>query len=787
MKYPYCPYFVMKKNTTTLVALLAFMLATDTLLGQISLGDDRVVLTNERRVNSDRLEYSPVFYKDGVVFVSTRDVNILYDNVKDIRIGGVHLMSIFWSQRDEEGFLQEPVLFSANILEKVHEGPMTFDREASTIYFSRNELKEYAPDKLLKMQVYQASKEGEEWGEAKKLPFNNINYNFMHPSISANGDVMYLAADVPGGQGGFDIYMVQKTGESWGQLVNLGPSVNTPGNDVFPYIAADGALYFSSDGHGGRGGLDLFLTMQTGQKWSTPENLGAPFNTETDDFGFIVDSENKNGYFSSDRKGGFGSDDIYSFYVDGPTGPFAEKNRNLDGLVVKDADGNPMDGVTISAINFNEIGLAGDSTDFVKLLPGDGKDNFIMDVNSAGMGESGVTGADGTAKVPLRRGSHVIKIEKEGYLPEYVVVTPGTDISKLDIKLRKASNCVPLDGNLLVLGSNKPVAGAEVHIVDVDSKEAIVVYSDNQGKFDYCLPCNRTFSIYAVRNGANSAPSIASTKETPCTADARIPVTLYLGGSPLYAGMTIQLPNIYFNFDDSSLRPDAYPELNEVVAMMKAYPSMKLELASHTDARGGVAYNQDLSNRRSKSVFKYLTSKGVNGNQLVPRGYGESQLRNRCKSGVACSEREHQYNRRTEVKILELGEPSSSTSSQLIAENGGTEPNGNPILGQPDAEKGSGDEVEGNEESGTTVPVSNTASYQAKSYTVVAGTFANQDNANRRYNLLNSMGYDGTTIVKQERSGLYALYVSSFDTKSEAFGLVKKLAQKQLSAYVLRQ
>ncbi len=775
----------MKKNTTTLVALLAFLFAADNLIGQILLGDDRVVLTNERRINSDRLEYSPVFYKDGIVFVTTRDVNVLYDNIKDVRVGGIHLMSIFWSQRDEEGFLQEPVLFSDKILEKVHEGPMTFDREATTLYFSRNELKDYAPDKLLKMQVYQASKAGETWGEAKKLPFNHTNYNFMHPTISANGDVMYLASDVPGGQGGFDIYMVQKTGESWGQLVNLGPSVNTPGNDVFPYVAADGALYFSSDGHGGRGGLDLYMTMQTGQKWSTPENLGAPFNSEVDDFGFIVDSENKNGYFSSDRKGGYGTDDIYSFYVDGPTGSFADKNRNLDGLVVKDVDGNPMDGVTISAINFNEIGLAGDSSDLVRLLPGDGKDNFIMDVNSAGMGESGVTGADGTAKVPLRRGSHVIKVEKEGYLPEYVVVTPETDISKLDIKMRKASNCVPLDGKLLVLGSNNPVAGAEVHIVDVESKEAIVVYSDNQGKFDYCLPCNRTFSIYAVRNGANSAPAIASTKETPCTAGASIPVTLYLGGSPLYAGMTIQLPNIYFNFDDATLRPDAYPELNEVVAMLKAYPSMKLELASHTDARGGGAYNQDLSNRRSKSVYKYLTSKGVNGSRLVPRGYGESQLRNRCKSGVACSEREHQYNRRTEVKILELGEPGEgATSSQLIAENSDSNSE------QPDSNKGTGD-ADGNdvgsENNGTTVPVSNSSNYNLKSYTVVAGTFANQDNANRRYNLLNSLGYDGTTIVKQERSGLYALYVSTFDTKSEAFGLVKKLAQKQLSAYVLRQ
>ncbi|MCC6725261.1 MAG: OmpA family protein, partial [Saprospiraceae bacterium] len=345
------------------------------------------------------------------------------------------------------------------------------------------------------------------------------------------------------------------------------------------------------------------------------------------------------------------------------------------------------------------------------------------------------------------------------------------------------------DGSLLALGRNTPISGGEIHIVDVDSKESIVVYSDREGKFEYCLPCNRSFSIYAVRNGANSAPAIVSTKENPCTADARIPVTLYLGGgSALYAGMVIQLPNIYFNFDDASLRPDAYPELNEVVAMMKAYPGMKLELASHTDARGGAAYNQDLSNRRSKSVYKYLTSNGVNGSHLVPRGYGEGQLRNRCKSGVKCSEREHQYNRRTEVKILELGDPSitEAASTQLVADNQSNNNDSAELNGDPNANKG-GDEGSVSSENGELVPVSNPETYKGKSFTVVAGTFANQDNANRRYNMLNGMGYDKTTIVKQARSGLYAVYVSTFDSKGEAFSLVKQLANKQLSAYVLKQ
>lgn len=753
--------------------------------GQIPLGDERIVLTNERRVNSDELEYSPVFYKDGIVFISTRHESLLYE-VKDKNAGGINIMSIYWSQRDEEGFLQAPEVFSNELLTRMHEGPLTFDPTASTIYFTRNELVELAPDNLKKLQVYQAEKDSNEiWGNIQKLPFNNKDFNFLHPTVSANGDMMVIASDVPGGYGGMDLYLVKKTGNTWSQMVNLGPTINTPGNDVFPYLGADGALYFSSDGHGGYGNLDLFFTVlnKANQKWSTPVNLESPFNTSSDDFGFIVDRDNKNGYFSSDRKGGFGSDDIYGFYIEGNSQqPFAS-NRNLDSLVIKDASGNPMEGVTISAINFDEISLSSGDKQLVNLLPGDGgKDNFILDVNSGEMGQSANTGTDGKADLDLRRGGNVIKIAKDGYLPEYVVVTPETDLSKLDIKLRKAANCVALNGEVLYQSNQNFVSGAEIHIVDVESNEAIVIYSDRLGKFDYCLSCNRTFSIYAVRNGANSAPGIVSTKEIPCTPGEKINLTLYLGGATLYAGMTIQLPNIYFNFDDASLRPDAYRDLDEVVGMMNNYPGMKLELASHTDARGSTAYNLDLSKRRSASVLKYLTSKGVDGGRLVPWGYGEGQIRNRCTNGVACTEREHQYNRRTEVKILELNAP-EEMDVMPIADNGGVgESTEESSPGEPDAGKG-GEELVTPE----ALPVRAADDFgNSGSFAVIAGTFANQDFAVRRSNLLNGLGYTETSIVKQSRNGLYAVLVNSFDTKTSAFGLVKKLANQQLSAYVLK-
>ena len=783
----------MKKGIFVIIGLLLFPWLSE-ISGQIPLASERVVVTNERRINSDELEYSPVFYKDGIVFVSTRHESVLYD-VKDKNANGVNIMSIFQSQRDTEGFLQEPAPLANELMTRVHEGPVTFDRTAETIFFTRNETLEKAPDGFKKLQVYQAKKQGNLWGEIQKLDFNNPNYNYLHPAISPDNDVMFIASDIPGGYGGMDLYAVYQAGGKWTQLVNLGNKVNTPGNEVFPFIAADGTLYFSSDGLGGFGNLDLFFTTQNprDETWREPVSLGSPFNSPDDDFGFIVDRDNKNGYFSSDRKGGFGDDDIYSFFIEGEPGPIASGGQDLNGLVVKDENGNPLQGATISAINFDEISLSADDGQIVKLRPGDGgKDNFVLDVSSGGMGQAGDTGADGQADILLNKGNYVLKITKDGYVPAYVTVMPDTDLSNLDVRLRRAVDCIPIAGRVWMEGGRTPVSGAEVHIVDVESQEAVVIYSDATGNYDYCINCNRAYSVYAVKNGVTSAPGIASTKNIPCAQGEKINLPLYLGGTPLFAGMTIELPNIYFNFDDATLRPDAYRDLDEVAGMLMNYPGMKLELASHTDARGTAVYNWDLSERRSASVFRYLTSKGVNENRLTPRGYGESQVRNRCTDGVVCSETEHQYNRRTEIKILEMG-TTPAVATQPIASAGGV---ANDDLAFSEAEESSEKTEEGKGGQELVTPVKQPEIIPGNvvdekliegNYAVIAGTFANYDYAVRRATLLTGLGYQGTSIVKQQRNGLYAIWVQTFDDKNGAFSLVKTLAGQQLRAYVLKR
>jgi outer membrane protein OmpA-like peptidoglycan-associated protein len=762
---------------------------------QIITAEERVVVTNERRINSDELEYSPVFYKEGIVFISTRHESLIYE-VKDKNAEGRNIMSIYRAERDDEGFLQNPVPLADELISRLHEGPVSFDRTAERIFFTRNENLEIAPDGLKKLQIYAARKDSLQWADIQKLPFNNPQFNFCHPSYTADGDALFIASDVPGGYGGMDLYVVYYNGTNWTNMINLGDKVNTPGNEVFPFIAADGTLYFSSDGHSGLGNLDLFYSTQNrrSEEWREPVNLGSPFNSPADDIGFIVDRDNKNGYFSSDRKGGFGGDDIYSFYIEGDIfSPLAGgEKRNLDGLVVTDEDGNPMEGATVSAINFDDVSLAAGDESVVKLTPGDGKDRFMLDVNSDGMGDIELTDKDGKIDIPLTEGSYVLKITKDGFLPEYIVVSPETDLNNLNVKMRRAVDCVALSGKVIRRDGGAPVSGAAVQIVDVETKESITVYSDNFGQYQYCIKCNHTYTVYADYRGTASAPGIADAKGTPCTPGASIDLPLYIGGTPFYAGMSIILPNVYFNFDDAKLRPDAYRDLNEVAGALMNFPEMKLELASHTDARGGKAYNQALSERRTKSVLKYLVSKGVDSDRLVGIGYGESQIRNHCKDGVICSEADHQYNRRTEITILEMGQPGQAAAPIAGINNGQDEAEFADLAtaGEADADKGGNDRGDGMA-TGVSLEAPVFATMDEKSmegaFAVVAGTFAKYDYATRRATVLSGLGYQDVAIVKQDRNQLYAVWVKTYGDKQSAFTLVKDLAKQQLHAYVLKR
>lgn len=269
-------------------------------------------------LNSPHADFSPVYYKDQMVFVSERTRDMVNNNDYSWNKApylNVYASSITNDKTSGPVFSKKAKPFSWRVNSNYHDGPVCFNPEQNTMYLTRVN---YVVDKQNKdfvnrPGIYITNQDGKSWSKVKAFQYNNPSYSVAHPSISADSQWLFFSSDMPGGQGGMDLYVSKKEGEGWGTPQNLGPEVNSAGNEVFPYIRKDGTLYFSSDGLGGFGGLDVYSASKNDGKYTGVKNLGPPLNSYTDDFGIIFSDDITKGYFSSDRAGSKGSDDIYSF------------------------------------------------------------------------------------------------------------------------------------------------------------------------------------------------------------------------------------------------------------------------------------------------------------------------------------------------------------------------------------------------------------------------------------------------------------------------------------------
>ena len=202
---------------------------------------------------------------------------------------------------------------------KYHEGPMTISRDGKTMYFSRNNYfhntKTKDKEGVNHLQIYKAENVNGVWTNIQDLPFNNDNYSVSHPALSPDGKTLYFASDMPGGYGKSDLYKVNILEDgSYSEVENLGPVINTEAEELFPFVNAEGNLFFSSDGHPGQGLLDIFGTLKNDQGVVVAvNNLKSPINSNRDDFSFFMAEDGLSGYIASNRKDNIGNDDIYEF------------------------------------------------------------------------------------------------------------------------------------------------------------------------------------------------------------------------------------------------------------------------------------------------------------------------------------------------------------------------------------------------------------------------------------------------------------------------------------------
>jgi hypothetical protein len=254
-------------------------------------------------------EFSPVYYNGGLVFSSNRASKVIRYSTQQ----GENFFNIYYIDTSlQNNKYVKP--FSNSLTTRFNDGPVTFNKNRDTIFYSRNLVVDGGAKNWTgsrnKLGLFTAVLKGKKWTGIKELRFNSDSYNITTPCLSPDGKKLYFASDRPDGYGGSDLYVCEWTNGYWGNPVNLGPVINTEGNEAYPFVNQAGELFFSSDGHPGLGGRDIYFSKFIDSEWIIPIGLDAPVNSESNDFGFISDEILSEGFFTSDREN---SNDIYSF------------------------------------------------------------------------------------------------------------------------------------------------------------------------------------------------------------------------------------------------------------------------------------------------------------------------------------------------------------------------------------------------------------------------------------------------------------------------------------------
>jgi len=498
-----------------------------------------------------------------------------------------------------------------------NEGPIFYDPSNSIFYITGNRYdKKKSPtgkDGVNKLKLSVAHFDGSAINGIFDFDYNSTEYSVGHAAISRDGQRLYFVSDMPGGVGGTDIYVCTKEGGIWGKPKNVGKRINTEGNEMFPFFSEDNKLYFSSDGYAGLGGLDIYSSETENDEFKTPMNAGYPINSNKDDFSFYISADNKNGFFSSNRAGGKGDDDIYSFALVKPL------KVEVQGIVKNEDNESPVMDAKVVLQSF-------DGKPVEKITDSEGKFYFEANWDM----------------------DYFLTVSKEKYITtKKPVLTSESDaIVKVEVKIKRSD--FNLDAKVVNRENRIPVSGATATIIN-SNKEAQTVQSDANGGFLFSLESANIYEIKIEKSRFITNTFVVSTLDM---SPGIIRKTFSL--EELKAGNTFEIKNVAYDIVKSNIQEEAKPELDKIVAMMKDVPTLEIELASHTDSRGDDETNMFLSDKCAKAAVAYIVSKGIAQRRVVGVGYGETRPVNRCKNGVKCSEEEFQMNRRTVITVLKI-------------------------------------------------------------------------------------------------------------------------------------
>jgi outer membrane protein OmpA-like peptidoglycan-associated protein/tetratricopeptide (TPR) repeat protein len=573
------------------------------------------------------------FMNDKIIFTSNRTKSTWITR----RHGwtGNSYCHMFMTEKNEFGEYETPAMFIAEYAPKFNDGPFCASKDGTNIFFTRNSTnkKDQSLDGSQKLKIMQATILNDNLQSLMVLKFNSNEYNCAHPALSADGKTLYFASDMGGGQGGMDLYYCKKdAGGAWGSPINLGEKVNTKGNELFPSITEDNILYFASNGHEGLGGLDIYETKIRDDKAGKVYNMGKPVNSEHDDFAYNLNADGKKGFLSSNRKNGGMNDDIYNVDVlrkvsRGKTVNFIIKDKNTQELL-------PLTTIKLNTDSF----MTNEKGEFQTVLEEDINYALLVKREKYFEIQDSISTKSSTEEEEFTK---TIELEIDPNLTLLAGIydaKTGAGIEGVKIKIKDLA--ISNDFELLKTEKNgeyrKPIKGKKI-----GDKLLYLVTIEKEGYVTKTL--NFTYDIK---------------KEGEIQMNELLALTIGKVEVGMDLAKMIDIKPIYFDLGKSKIRPDAAIELNKVVAIMKEYPNMIIELGAHTDCRGGAAANLKLSGARAVAAAGYIVKQGIDKTRISGKGYGESKLLNTCgcegKVKSTCTEYEHSVNRRTEFIIVKL-------------------------------------------------------------------------------------------------------------------------------------
>ena len=588
------PFFLVSQNTSDLLVSVVEKLPDENMVIAQS-----TKIKNLELINSEQLDYSPVLYKNGVIFTSNRQAN--NKNLWN-KLFNTKKTNLFYAEKVKDGTYKAPVPLKGKFDKNINEGAIATNDAGNVVIYAINVNKSKKPQ-TTELALYISELHGEQWSNGKELPINFKGSTTCHPSLSVDSKTLYFSSNRPGGFGGLDIYKSEFKNGTWGEPINLGSKINTPENELFPFINFDGTLFFSSNGKSGSENLDIYFSrVDYKGDWKEAINIGKPFNSSSDDFGFYIEKDGLSGLFSSNREGGIGMDDIYFWRID------QSLERALDPspvrfTIVDDETGEILSNAEVTLIEFDDVKI--------ESLETDGPIAFVSKINQsmaelAGKPYVYQTDSYGNIYHDLKHGkNYMLIVEKDDYSTFRKMTTYNllSGIKDIDIALAHPEDYEPQYKTL----------------IDVAATEEI----DENG----------------VSIGANPIAVMAKNE----------------GNSNIIKeGQKITLDNIFYEFGKTELKTESTVVLDETVDMLNKFPEMEIDLIAHTDARGNANYNKSLSQQRADAARRYLIAKGIEKRRVRAIGLGEEMPLNDCFDGKDCSEDLHSINRRTEIVITKL-------------------------------------------------------------------------------------------------------------------------------------